>query len=138
VMGEEIATRRDAVESKRRLRVYINKHGVPINRDSEMAWDPFGGGRNVLRWDGEHAARHASCTDCAWLRGYQSWWCKNALAVAAHRTAIPAKVGCRFWSPCEREAVPLAIRTRFALARLWTWLRNIAARWSGDGPGDRP
>jgi hypothetical protein len=130
VMDDEVRTGsyRTQAAPKRRLNVAVNKNGMPVNQDSVMAGGPWtGGAYNLLLWDGEHAPEWRSCTDCAWLRGYVSWWCENRRAVDAHGTAIPAKVHCAFWEPCERAAPPLVEHVRMAALRtVSSWQRFVA------------
>jgi len=49
--------------------------------------------------------RRGRCADCRFLRGHLSWWCKNAQAVAAHRTSLPVQQDCAFWEEAERETL---------------------------------
>ncbi len=44
-------------------------------------------------------AQAKRCCDCAYLRGYVSWWCRNKDAIAMRKTAIPGASDCKFWQP---------------------------------------
>lgn len=50
----------------------------------QKEWNPF---------------KEQCCYDCAFLKAYVNWWCKNPDAIKARRTAIPGIKGCPYWQP---------------------------------------
>lgn len=80
-----------------------------LNPDVYTHWPVEGGARNRLAWNGKHL-KARDCCDCAFLRGYVTWWCRNERAIEAHGSAIPPRTNCSFWEPCPRDPAPLLVR----------------------------
>lgn len=79
---------------------------------------------NKLKWDGKHQEEEKNCTDCKYLVGYVSWWCKNEKAAEYHGTAIPGFRNCKFWEPCERDKPPMLVRVSGLFKKLKSDKKN--------------